>query len=326
MPRRPGFRQCIEDYIVNNKKCSKNRTYRQYKTVLNKFSEDLKKGGYDPSPFKIDENSVLYLINVQWKDIALSTKRWYTFSLNRYLKYFGNDSVENLHIVWPQDMRPNVDWLTDYEQQKLLNEPMSPLEEIVIHLELNLGLRIAEVCNIRVDMIDRDKRIVEILGKGKGEGKWRSVPFSKDTERILDRWMVERNNIIRRMNEHNPSWKDPGNLLLWCRYIGRPHAGHYSDRGHSIDRGVIYKLRDRLGMNFSNHTLRRTFGRTLFHAGVRIETISKIMGHDDTVTTIKYLGVNLDDMEEAIELHSDYQKKIKVGLAGKGTVPLLSED
>ncbi len=49
-------------------------------------------------------------------------------------------------------------------------------------------------------------------------------------------------------------------------------------------------------MDFSNHTLRRTFGRNLYHAGTLIERISKLYGHEDIQTTLRYIGVNLDDI------------------------------
>lgn len=83
-------------------------------------------------------------------------------------------------------------------------------------------------------------------------------------------------------------------------YVDKPAGGAYTERGHSLDRAVIHKVRDRLGMDFSNHTVRRTFGRNLYHAGTPIETISKLYGHEDIQTTLKYIGVNLDDMSDAL--------------------------
>jgi len=59
----------------------------------------------------------------------------------------------------------------------------------------------------------------------------------------------------------------------------------------------------------SNHTLRRTCGRMLFHAGVPIETISKILGHADIRTTLLYLGLNIDDMNAAWSQLDAYLKK-----------------
>ncbi|MBR3409752.1 MAG: site-specific integrase [Candidatus Methanomethylophilaceae archaeon] len=306
--------RCIEKYIREKRKSSKTETYDQYRTVLNKISRDLESNGFNPMPYDVSEKAVRFLLDEAWKDHEVSTRKWLTHILSRYLRHFGNTVVADMDIRWPQDMRPNVDWLTDAEQYKLLNAPKTVLEEAVIHLELNMGLRIAEVCNLKLENINYRLRMVEVLGKGHGEGKWRSVPFSDDTEDVLSRWLKERQSLVDRVRAYDPSWKDPGNVFIWCHYKNKPQAGAYSDRGHSLDRGVIHIVRDRLGLNFTNHTLRRTFGRTMYHAGAPIESISKILGHDDIVTTLKYLGINLDDMQSAMDLHGEYQRKIRMGI------------
>ncbi len=303
---------CIFKYCKEARKSSKVETYQQYETVLLKITNDLKNAGFDPSPYKINEQAVRFLLEIQWKDGEVSTRKWNTHVLSRYIKHFNNFTIRDMDIRWPQDMRPNVDWLTDDEQYKLLITPKTLLEKIVIYLELNLGLRIAEVCNLKIENINFRIGLIEILGKGHGEGKWRSVPFNNDFKPIFDDWIDERNRMVKRVKSHKPNWVDPGNLLIWCHYVSKPEAGPYSERGHSLDRGVIHIVRDRLGLQFTNHTLRRTFGRTAYHAGAPIESISKILGHDDIVTTLKYLGINMDDMQSAMCLHDDYQKKMLI--------------
>jgi len=38
------------------------------------------------------------------------------------------------------------------------------------------------------------------------------------------------------------------------------------------------------------------------------ETISKLLEHDDTRTTYKYLGINMDDMNDAMKILRDFDK------------------
>jgi hypothetical protein len=40
-------------------------------------------------------------------------------------------------------------------------------------------------------------------------------------------------------------------------------------------------------------------GRMMYLSGVRLEKIAKIFGHADTRTTIRYLGPDFEDMDEA---------------------------
>lgn len=80
--------------------------------------------------------------------------------------------------------------------------------------------------------------------------------------------------------------------------------------GGSLNRAIVDPLRERLEFHFSNHTLRRTFGRNLFHAKVPLETIMEFLGHSSTLETLKYLGINLGDMDEGMLKLALYQKKM----------------
>jgi integrase/recombinase XerD len=54
-------------------------------------------------------------------------------------------------------------------------------------------------------------------------------------------------------------------------------------------------------MRFSHHTLRRIYGRSLYKAGVKIETIAELLRHESIDQTREYLGIRLDDMQAAQE-------------------------
>ena len=51
-----------------------------------------------------------------------------------------------------------------------------------------------------------------------------------------------------------------------------------------------------------NHALRRTCGRTAWAHGVPIETISYMLGHEDTTSTRRYLALNLEDVRSVISV------------------------
>lgn len=303
---------CINEHLATTYKHSKPETVAKYRGVLYQINGDVKDNGYSDNPRQYDEETIEFLLGL-WKerDLAVSTKDWYLHILNRYLRCFDNNVIEEMGIDFGQDIRPNVNWLSDEEAEHLMRMEKTPLEDIVIHLELCLGLRVAEVCRLRlVDIhFDDDPRkcYVSVRGKGKGDGKWRSVPFHPDSRAVFDRWIVRRNDIIEKIHAYDPTWEVPEQLLIWGHYENRPTGGYYTERSHSLDRAVIHKVRDRAGFDFSNHTLRRTFGRTLYRAGIPIETISKLYGHDDTQTTIRYLGIDLDDMGSALARMYEYQ-------------------
>jgi integrase len=64
----------------------------------------------------------------------------------------------------------------------------------------------------------------------------------------------------------------------------------------------LKELQKLAGIRFlGHHTLRRTGGRLMWLAGVPIETIATIYGHESTEITLRYIGVNLSDQAKAYE-------------------------
>ena len=118
--------------------------------------------------------------------------------------------------------------------------------------------------------------------------------------------MEERHRIVDTVRAYNPYWKDLGTLILGCHYKNKLDAGSCSKHTGTLDNKTIIPIRKRSGFHFSNHTLMRTFGRHLFKTDVPVETISKFLGHESTVETLKYIGVNIDDMDEGMIKMAQY--------------------
>ena len=54
----------------------------------------------------------------------------------------------------------------------------------------------------------------------------------------------------------------------------------------------------------SSHMCRRTFGRTLWRDGVKVETVAAMLGHESVDQTLKYIGADLYDMSAAMKQFS----------------------
>ena len=301
---------CIRLFLDEEFCNSKTYTRQKCEWSLYRSKRALESAGFDASPYRIDEKAITHLLKEAWEGKLSSYVKSELSYLKRYLRFFKNNTIDKMKIVLPQDMRVNVDWLEDDQYEKLMNFPMDPLQEMVIHLELCMGFRNVECTRVMLDDIKNvgTKPYMNVRGKGRGNGKYRSVRFHYRTKEVLARWMERRREIVSRVKEYNPHWVDPGNLLLWCHYKNKPDAGAYGEHTGSLDDAVIEPIRKAIGFRFSNHTLRRTFGRRLFHAGVPIETIAKFLGHESTVETLKYLGINLDDMDEGMSKLAQYDR------------------
>lgn len=243
---------------------------------------------------------VWFLEQMEESGYTVETRKGYFHALRRITLHYNNPVAARMKIRWPHDNRPNVDWLTMEQAQGLLDHPKTPNQDLITHLELCMGLRRCEVARLTVDSIQAAH--IDVTGKGPMGGKPRIVPFHPRTADVIARYIKYRNALISAAYARFPATTVvPSTLLIWER-AGRLHS--YSEHKLSGLDNQLRVLSDELGFKFSNHTLRRTFGRVMYRSGVPVATISKLLGHEDTVTTLRYIGVDLDDMESAMSMYT----------------------
>ncbi len=275
------------------------RTLRFYRDELSTIIRTLERGGRHTFPWDITEEDVKWLLDDYIKrNLTVSTRRGYISALRTWTEYYDNDVVRRMKIRWPADMRPNVDWITQAQAKELLAIPKTPAQDLVVHCELCLGMRRVEILRLRPDSFRGSH--VEILGKGSQGGKPRSMPYHRDTDRVVDRYLRYRKALIETVRMQRPSAVVPESMMIWAR---GSKLHEYGVKGSGIDE-MLKPLGEEIGVKFSNHTLRRTFGRTMYRSGVEVATISKMMGHESIDQTLKYIGVDLDDMNSAMQTFS----------------------
>lgn len=173
---------------------------------------------------------------------------------------------------------------------------MTPMQELVVHCELCLGLRRREVATLQMDHIHQGGWNLDVVGKGSMGGKPRRLPFHSDTDRVLDRYLQYRAEIVAeaRSRMRTREVTVPDRLLVYRR--GCKILPYNADSCSGLDKAVKESLNWVLSFTIKNHTLRRTFGCEMYRAGVDLLTISQIYGHESINQTIRYLGLNMDDM------------------------------
>ncbi|MDR1955178.1 MAG: site-specific integrase [Candidatus Methanoplasma sp.] len=240
------------------------------------------------------------LLEMRDRGFAVSTQRGYVSALRQICTHYDNNTIVQKKIRWPQDMRPNVDWLT-YEQAKTLLEcPKTANQDLIIHLELCMGFRRCEVSRLQPKHILNN--YVDVVGKGSMGGKMRSVPFHPRTADVFSRYDRYRKNLHSVAQERHRTPLDMPDRYLVYERAGRVY--NYSEvKLTGLDKNLD-PLKESLGFNFSNHTLRRTFGRTMYRSGVKVATIAKLLGHESEQSTLRYIGVDLDDMSDAMDIFS----------------------
>lgn len=278
------------------------RTIRFYREEVNTIIKVFKEHGRNVMPWQINKADVKFLLDFyQDKEYTIQTRIGYISALRKWTAHYGNNVVRDMKIRWPTDMRPNADWLTHEQAVKLLELPKSPVQDLIVHCELCLGMRRIEV--LRLNVRSFSGSYVDVLGKGPQGGKPRRIPYHRDTDRVYRRYMDYRDMLIKLARSQYPvSTEVPDTLMIWSRG-NRLYS--YSLKGEGMNKllkdlapGIDYPA-------LSHHTLRRTFGREMYRSMVKqdkvqVPTIAKIMGHDSIEQCLKYLGIDLDDMTTAM--------------------------
>jgi integrase/recombinase XerC/integrase/recombinase XerD len=196
-----------------------------------------------------------------------------------------------------------IKWLTTEEQNAVLRESRrvhcglndtptdtqraDQLREYTIILTfLRAGLRVEELCDLKLSDVVITPRKGHVAVKGKGD-KDRTVPLSKELRAVLERYMESRRD--------NPS----------------PFLFPSRRSEQSTTRAIQHMVEgyaERLNMpHLTCHTLRHTFGHDLAKAHIPLDVIAKLMGHfkkdgrPNITTTMIYTNPGMADLEDAVE-------------------------
>ncbi len=78
-----------------------------------------------------------------------------------------------------------------------------------------------------------------------------SVEMTSISVERLDRWMEQRAKIVAKVRAYNPTWRDPGTLLITDQYKNKPDSHAFAEHSGSMDDSVIVPLREQLGFHFA---------------------------------------------------------------------------
>lgn len=160
--------------------------------------------------------------------------------------------------------------------------PIGVRDRLILELLYATGVRVGELVGLDVDDVDRERRLVRVLGKG---GKERSVPYGVPAGRALDAWL--------RRGRPSIATSASGAALL----LGR--------RGRRIDPRTVRRLvHDHLAHvdgapDLGPHGLRHSTATHLVERGADLRTVQELLGHASLATTQLYTHVSPDRLRAA---------------------------
>jgi integrase/recombinase XerC len=227
-----------------------------------------------------------YLLHV--KDYKPATINRKLSSISAFCKWAREAGLISANpadrISQVDEVRPAPKWLDKNEQYALLRavqEKGRQRDVALITLMLNTGLRVSEVSELEIRHIEMSPRKGSVTVRGKGT-KFRTVPLNVDTRKALQAYLEER-----------PGANSDDPLFLGQRGGGLQPSGIYYLVGR-------YAYDARLE-DVTPHTLRHTFGKNLVDAGVSLDRVAQLLGHESVDTTRIYTQPSEQDLQREVE-------------------------
>ena len=145
-----------------------------------------------------------------------------------------------------------------------------------------LGLRVTELCNLKLSECDFNKQECLIIGKGNYQ---RVVYIGDVTLKILHHYV---NNV-------RPIWHHDSSDTLFINQNGQ----RLSER--SVQRIIKQcALKQGLSKSITPHTLRHCFATDLYKGGADIAVVKELLGHKNLSTTEIYTHVANEDLAQTL--------------------------
>ncbi len=266
-------------------------TVAAYHADLKRFSASLRAGDTLNSPDPVRRYiDGLYKARMASRSIA----RHITTLRNLYAHLIEKGTLDadpTAHLAAPRQWQSLPKYLNKKQIDDLLgscdsSKPQGLRDRAMLELLYATGLRVSELCGVRVSELEMNMGVVRVVGKG---NKQRIVPVGKPALRAVEQYL----------GNGRP-------LLLKGR--GSPYL-FVTNRGSAMTRQGFWQLLARYGKkagifhNLTPHVLRHTFATHLLEGGADLRSLQSMLGHSDISTTQIYTHVVRSRLRKTVDEH-----------------------
>ena len=229
--------------------------------------------------------------HVQDKNLSGHTVNCYLRSIRAFFPWLVSEGViaENPFdkVKIPRSPRKVISTFSEHQILQLLkaidiSSAEGHRDYAIILTLLDTGLRVSELCSLRLSDLWLEDGILKVMGKGNKE---RLIPIGKLVQRILWRYITW----------HRPEPAIPNSDFLFLTNDGRPLS---KDRVEKI-MARFGKKAGLKGVRCSPHTLRHTAAITFLRNGGDVFSLQRMLGHSSLEMTRRYCEVADTDLKKA---------------------------
>lgn len=190
-------------------------------------------------------------------------------------------------ILPPKPAKVLPDTLSTDEIDRMIatiddSSPKGIRDKAILEVLYSCGLRVSELCNLRLGDLFFGEGYIRIIGKG---DKQRLVPISGVA--------CER---IQRYKEVRTKKTTEDTLFM-------------NNRGTKLTRVMIFNIIKQAALlagidkSISPHTLRHSFATHLLEGGANIRQVQEMLGHESILTTEVYTHLDTTNLRQTIDTH-----------------------
>ena len=267
------------------------QAYRRDIAKLTVFAADMGLGIKDiGSDHVVDFLRSLYRQNLDSRSVArhlVTIRHFFRFALTE--GFIADDPASSVES--PRFRHSLPEFLSLDEVERLLrlpdvNDTAGLRDRAMIEMMYSTGLRVSELCGLRVSDLQMDAGCLRCIGKGDKE---RMVPVGRQALRIVREYLREaRPKLLRKSSSPY--------LFL-------------NQRGRKIDRIRFWRILAEYGRKaglrkaLTPHMLRHSFATHLLDRGADLRSVQMMLGHSDISTTQIYTHVVEERLKQVYKAH-----------------------
>ncbi|MCE9531828.1 MAG: tyrosine recombinase XerC [Planctomycetes bacterium] len=288
--------QALADYlrhlgIEKNASAYTIKSYREDLTqALAFFHERL---GADATPNRISTRILrAYLAWLHEQDYAKTTIARRIASVRSWLRFLCRrgklDTNPAEGLRGPRKDKNLPHFMTDADIKRLLaldvgESPLGRRDKAMLETLYSAGVRVGELCSLKIDDLDLEEGIITVRGKGKKE---RLALLGKEARDSLQEWLEIRQAFMSGLHKSGVAvFLNKNGTALNVRSVGRILSK--------------YLLQAGLDPRSTPHTLRHTFATHLLDAGADIRGVQELLGHKNLATTQIYTHVSTQRLQDS---------------------------
>ncbi|MBP3228964.1 MAG: tyrosine recombinase XerD [Bacteroidaceae bacterium] len=165
-----------------------------------------------------------------------------------------------------------------------MSQPFGQRDRAVVEMLYSCGLRVSELCGLRMNHLYLEDDYLRVMGKGSKE---RLVPISPRAKQELELWFKDRKEITPHEGEES---------YVFLSHLRKQHLSRitvfHNLRQYARAAGITKAI--------SPHTLRHTFATHLLEGGANLRAIQAMLGHESIATTEIYTHIDRSYLRQQI--------------------------